>query len=154
SWTNQRFRELNFGETFPFRYDRRHNLTFAGRHELGDRWTMSGTFTYLSGARYTLPTGRLYSAQGGDLYAGLFYDYERLNNYTLRPTHRLDLSATYRLRPRRVRRSELVFGLYNAYSRLNPYYVYLDLDLNTGEPIGKEVALLPVIPSISYNVWF
>ena len=115
---------------------------------------MSGNFVFTTGAAFTLPLGRVYSAQGGDLYAGLFYDYEKLNNYRMRAYHRLDLSATYRFSAGRFKRSELVFGAYNIYSRQNPYYVFLDLDLNSGEPVGKEVALLPIVPSVTYNVWF
>ena len=154
SKTDQQFEELNFGKQFPFRYDRRHNVAITANHALSDRWSLSGNFVFTTGAAYTLPLGRVYSAQGGDLYAGLFYDYERLNNYRMRSYHRLDLSATYKLKPKRVARSELVIGAYNMYSRRNPYYVFLDLDLNTKEPLGKEVALLPIVPSISYNVWF
>ncbi len=154
SKTDQRFPELNNGKTFPFRYDRRHNVAVTGNYDLSARWKLSGNFVFTTGAAYTLPLGRVYSAQGGDLYAGLFYDYERLNNYRMRPYHRMDISATFSLRPKHVRKSQLVFSAYNIYSRTNAYYVFLDLDLKTHEPIGNEVSLLPVVPSISYNVWF
>ena len=154
SWTKQQFPELNFGRTFPFRYDRRHNLAVAAVYDLTTRWKVSADFVFTSGTAYTLPTGRLYAAQGGDLYAGLFYDYERLNNYRMRPYHRLDVAATYQLKSRRFKESELVLGLYNVYSRLNPYYVFLDVDLNTGQPIGKQVSLLPILPSVSFNFRF
>ena len=154
SRTEQEFPELNAGIRFPFRYDRRHNLAATTGYDLNDRWTLSANFVFQTGAAYTLPLGRVYSAQAGDLYAGLFYDYESLNNYRMRSYHRMDVAATYSLRPKRVRRSELVFSAYNIYSRLNPYYVFLDLDLNTGEPLGKEVSLLPIIPAVTWNLWF
>jgi len=154
SKTEQKFPELNAGRKFPFRFDRRHNLSVTSQYDLSGRWKLSGNFVFNTGAAYTLPLGRVYSAQGGDLYAGLFYDYESLNNYRMRPYHRMDVSATYSLRPKRVRKSELVFSTYNIYSRTNPYYVFLDLDLNTAEPIGKEVSLIPIVPSVTYNVWF
>lgn len=154
SWTNQKFAELNFGNTFPFRYDRRHNLTASSIYDLNDRWTLSGTFVFTSGSAFTLPTGRLFVAEGGNLYSGLFYDYERLNNYRLRPHHRLDVSATYHFKPERFKESKMVIGFYNVYNRLNPYYVFLDLDLNNNQPIGKQVSLFPIIPSVSYSFKF
>ncbi len=154
SWTKQKFSALNFGNTFPFRYDRRHNLSVSGIYELTNRWTLSSTFIFTSGSAFTLPTGRLYAAQAGNLYSGVFYDYERLNNYRLRPYHRLDISATYHFRPERFKESELVIGFYNIYSRQNPYYVFLDVDLTNGQPIGKQVSLFPILPSVSYSFKF
>ncbi|NND70848.1 MAG: TonB-dependent receptor [Rhodothermales bacterium] len=154
SWTNQKFAGLNFGRTFPFRYDRRHNLSTSGVYELNDRWTLSSTFVFTSGVAFTLPTGRVFSAEGGNLYSGLFYDYERLNNYRLRPYHRLDISATYHFKPERFKESKMVIGFYNIYNRLNPYYVFLDVDINNNQPIGKQVSLFPILPSISYSFKF
>ncbi len=151
SWTNQRFPELNRGETFPFRYDRRHNLALTSSFDVNDRWTLAANFIFTSGTAFTLPTGRLYAAQGGDLYAGLFYDYDRLNNYRMRAYHRLDVSATRSFNPKWFRESSMIISVYNLYSRLNPYYVFLELDLNTGSPVGKQVSLLPVMPSVSFN---
>jgi hypothetical protein len=49
---------------------------------------------------------------------------------------------------------EWVFGLYNAYSRLNPYFVYLEVDPRTDEPQAIQVSLLPIIPSVTYNFKF
>jgi hypothetical protein len=154
SKTEQKFAELNLGRKFPFRYDRRHNLALAGALDLTPKWKVSADFVFQTGPAYTLPTGRLFSAQAGNLYNGLFYDYERLNNYRLRSTHRLDVSATRKIGTRLFKESELVIGIYNVYSRLNPYYVFLDLDINTGEPIGKQVSLLPIVPSVSFNFTF
>ncbi|MDX1429723.1 MAG: TonB-dependent receptor, partial [Rhodothermales bacterium] len=154
SWTRQRFAELNRGESFPFKYDRRHNLAAAAVYRLGDKWSVSANFVLLSGPTYTLPVGRVYASLGGELYQGLFYDYDRVNNFRMGAYHRLDITATRRLKPWFFSEGELRFGFYNIYSRQNPYFVYLDLDLQTDEPIAKQVALLPIIPSISYNVRF
>ncbi|MBO6573943.1 MAG: TonB-dependent receptor [Rhodothermales bacterium] len=155
SWTRQRFPALNRGEVFPFRYDRRHNVSAAATYELPGKWSLSGAFVFQSGPAATLPVGRVHVSLGGELYEGLFYDYEQVNNFRMPNYHRLDVSATRTIAsPRWFDEGELVIGAYNAYSRLNPYYVYLDLDIKTGEPVAKQVALLPIVPSISYNVRF
>lgn len=154
SWTRQRFAALNAGEDFPFKYDRRHNLAVVGTYEASRRWTLGANFVFLSGPAYTLPLGRVYASLAGDLYSGLFYDYDKVNNFRLGAYHRLDVAATYHLKPRWFEEADLVISLYNIYSRLNPYFVFLDLDNQTGEPVAKQVALLPLVPSVSFNFRF
>ena len=155
AWANQRFSALNNGRKFPFKYDRRHNLAVVMTYDLSPRWSLSGNFVYRSGSAYTLPVGRLYVSQGGDLFNGLFFDYESVNNYRLRAHHRIDVAARYQLKPNRFfKESHLVFSVYNIYSRLNPYFVFLDLDTKSGEPVATQVTLLPIVPSITFNFKF
>lgn len=158
SWTWQKFDELNEGKAFPYRYDRRHNIAVAATWRWDDRWSLSGNFVFTSGGAITLPTGRVLVSGAGDLYAGIFADYTNYNNQRMGAYHRLDLNASYRrnvtwfgLKPMET---ELQFGAYNIYSRLNPYFVYLDVRADTGEPVARQVSLLPVLPSISYHITF
>jgi hypothetical protein len=101
--------------------------------------------------------GRINSYYGGSLYEGTFYVYEERNNARLKDYHRLDISATYK-RNRKIFRkeyvAELVFGVYNIYSRQNPYFVYFLVDPVTDQPKAKQVSLLPILPSLSYNFKF
>lgn len=157
SWSNQTFKDLNFGETFPFKYDRRHVLSLTGNYELSKKWNLSSVFTYSSGAPYTLPTGRVASLNSGSIFEGNYFIYEGRNNYRMNPYHRLDLSATYHHHKKIFKKPvevEWVFGLYNTYSRQNPYFVYLHLDPLKNRPIAKQVSLLPIIPSVSFNFKF
>lgn len=157
SWTNQQFEELNFGKTFPFRYDRRHNLSVVGTYELGKRWSLSATFVFSSGNVYTVPVGRIGVFYGGSLFEGNYFVYEERNNVRMNPYHRLDLAASHKRAWKLFGKdlvSEWVFSLYNTYSRLNPYFVYFEVEPRTGEPKAKQVSLLPVIPSITYNFKF
>lgn len=157
SWTNQQFDEINFGEQFPFRYDRRHVLSVVGSYKLNQRWTLSSVFVYNSGTAYTLPVGRFPAHNGPSLFEGNYYVYEGRNNQRLPSYHRLDFSAVYRTKGRLFKRdfySEWVFSVYNLYSRQNPYFVYLKVDAGTDEPKAVQVTLLPIIPSISYNFRF
>lgn len=157
SWTDQQFKDLNLGKKFPFKYDRRHNLSLVASYDLNQKWTFSADFVFYSGAAYTLPAGRVFIAGGGNLYDGNYSDYTNRNNYRLRPYHRLDVSAIYHKKRHFFGKeydSEWVFGLYNLYSRRNDYFVYLDVDVNTNLPKARRVSLLPVLPSISYNFKF
>ncbi|NHZ84337.1 MAG: TonB-dependent receptor plug domain-containing protein [Planctomycetia bacterium] len=157
SWTNQKFSELNFGKTFPFKYDRRHDLSIVGIYKLNHKWSFSSDFVFSSGNHMTLPEGRVGVYQAGGLYNGIFDVYTSRNNYQLRPYNRLDITAIYKHNLKmfgKSHQSELVLSIYNVYSRMNPYFVYLDVDATTQKPIAKQVSLLPIIPSISYNINF
>ena len=157
SWSWRQFDKLNFGEKFPFRYDRRHVLNVVGAYKLNHRWKLSGAFIYNTGIAYTLPEGRFPSVWGPSLFEGNYFIYESRNNQRLGAYHRLDVSAIRTKEGRLWGRpfiSEWVFGVYNLYSRQNPYFVYLKVDPVTDRPQAIQVTLLPIIPSISYNFKF
>ncbi|HKI87530.1 MAG TPA: hypothetical protein VKA38_00795, partial [Draconibacterium sp.] len=158
SWANQTFKELNFGKTFPYTYDKRHNISAVATYDLSKKWTFSADWVFSSGGAYTLPVGKIPVFEGGSLYDIFYYDYTRRNNYRYRPYHRLDVSFIRQNRERKLFgknfTSEWVFGVYNVYSRMNPYFVYLTVDPQTKKPSAHEVSLLPAIPSVSWNFKF
>jgi hypothetical protein len=154
SWTWRKFPQLNNGEKYPAKFDRRHDLSLVGTYELNTKWKLSGVFIYGTGNATTLPE-RFYLINGV-----LTQEYSRVNQYRLRAYHRLDLSATYTPVPKKKKRlkSSWVFSLYNMYSRLNPYFIYYDQE---GNPYDnslkvsvKQVSLFPVIPSVTWNFLF
>ncbi len=157
SRTEQQFDDLNFGKKFPFRYDRTHNLSVTGTYKLSPKWTLSSAFVFTTGAAFTLPVSRFHSNYAGSIFEGNYFVYESRNNTRMNPYHRLDVSATYKLKHRVLGKSydaEWVFGVYNVYSRLNPYFVYFQVDPLQDKPVAKQVTLLPAIPSVSYNFKF
>lgn len=157
SWTNQQFDDLNFGKIFPFKYDRRHDFSIVGIYKLSKQWTLSGDFVFTTGNAITLPEGRVNVYGGGDLYNGVFDIYTARNNYRLKSYDRLDLSLSYKHKASLFGLDfdgDLVISVYNIYSRMNPYFVYLDFDPSSKSPVAKQVSLLPIIPSISYNFKF
>lgn len=150
SKTDRKFEELNDGQPFPAKYDRRHNINFTLSYELNDRWTLSGLFVYSTGNALTIPVGR-YVINGN-----VINDYAGRNNFRMPPYNRLDLSAELKSKPGKKIQSSWVFSIYNVYSRQNPYYIYFDIegDLNEYnlEIEPKQVSLFPVLPSISYKI--
>jgi hypothetical protein len=151
SYTWRKFRSLNNGNKFPAKYDRRHDLSVVGTYEASPRWKLSAVFVYGTGSATTIPQ-RFYIVNGV-----LTQEYGDLNTYRLNAYHRLDLSATWTPKPKKNRRyrTNWVFGVYNMYSRLNPYFIYFDQE---GSPYNgtlkvqaKQVSLFPVIPSVTFN---
>jgi outer membrane receptor protein involved in Fe transport len=154
SWTKRQFEQLNNGETYFAKYDRRHDLSVVGMYELNPKWKFSAVFVYGTGNATTLPE-RFYIVEGI-----LTQEYSRINQYRLPAYHRMDLSAT--LTPKHKPGSKLetnwVFSIYNAYSRLNPYFIYFD---QTGSPFdgtlqidARQVSLFPIIPAVTWNFKF
>ncbi len=155
SWTLQKFPMLNNGETFPAKYDRRHDISIVGSYVFNKKWTVSGVFVYGSGNAITLPTSYYF------INGQIVQEYSKLNAYRLPAYHRLDLSATYtpqRSKPRKWQGS-WTFSVYNAYNRKNPYFLYVDNSGTTGGTGGitmkvMQVYILPILPSITYNFKF
>ena len=154
SWTWRKFPTLNFGEKYPAKYDRRHDMSVVAMYELSNKWKLSASFVYGTGNSATLPQ-RFYIVGGI-----LTQEYSRINEYRLPAYHRLDFSAilTPKKNIKRKWKSEWVFSVYNAYNRKNPYFIYFD---QTGSPFNgtleiqaKQVSLFPVIPAITWNVKF
>jgi TonB dependent receptor/CarboxypepD_reg-like domain/TonB-dependent Receptor Plug Domain len=153
SWTNEKFPKLNHGETFPAKYDRRHDLSLVASYTFSKKWTTSAVFVYGSGNAITLPTA-IYTIDGQPVQA-----YSNINAYRLPAYHRLDISATYtpqRSKPRKLQGS-WTFSIYNVYNRHNPYFMYVDNEGTITKGIKVtvyEVSILPIIPSITYNFKF
>ena len=154
SWTWRRFKDLNDGEKFPVKYDRRHDLSVVGNYDLNKKWKIGAVFVYGTGNAITLPE-RFYVINGV-----LTQEYSKLNQYRQKAYHRLDLSATYTPVPKKKRKvtGYWVFSIYNVYSRLNPYFIYFD---QTGSPVNgdvkveaRQVSLFPILPAVTWNFKF
>ncbi|MEY4114788.1 MAG: hypothetical protein RLZ76_1481 [Bacteroidota bacterium] len=154
AWTWRKFPELNNGNKYPAKYDRRHDLSVVGIYELNQKWKLSSVFVYATGNATSLPE-KFYLIEGV-----LTQQFSRINQYRLAPYHRLDLSATYAPTPKKERKwkHSWVFSLYNVYSRQNPYFLYYNQTgsafAGTLEVQAKQVSLFPVIPSVTYNFKF
>ncbi len=157
SKTTQLFPALNRGKEFPASFDRRHNFSLVGSYELNKHWTVSADFVFYTGRAFTLPSGRVTVPINGSLYDASYYDFSSRNNARLTNYHRLDVSFSNKKTVKMFKRHyerEWVFGAYNIYSRLNPYFVYLATNPATKLPEARQVSLLPVVPSISFNFKF
>ncbi|HEX4374276.1 MAG TPA: TonB-dependent receptor [Puia sp.] len=154
SWTWRQFPQLNNGEKYPAKYDRRHDLNIVAAYELNKHWKLSAVFVFATGNATTLPT-QFYIVEGV-----LTQEYSKINQYRLPNYHRLDLAATYTptFKPNKKIHGSWVFSIYNVYNHLNPYFIYFD---QTGNPYNgtlkvsaRQVSLFPVIPSVTWNFHF
>lgn len=147
SWTWRDFAALNGGERFPYRYDRRHDLSVAVVHRFNERIEISGAWVYGTGNAISLPVARY---EG--LYGFPIYSYEGRNGFRMAPYHRLDFGARFSKEKKRYTRHFAV-GVYNAYSRKNPFFIYAGSD-DFGNEAYKQVSLFPILPSFSWQFDF
>jgi len=161
SWTRRQFDALNDGEPFPFRYDRRHDLTATASHQFTDVTAASATWTYRSGTAVTLPTARYRTPDigpGGSLVEGYFSGlravkaYGQRNGYRMRAYHRLDLGLTFTWGDRSGFHA-LKVGVYNAYNRKNPYFLRTKRG-PSGALQGETISPLPAVPYLNYRFRF
>jgi hypothetical protein len=154
SWTWRKFKDLNGGEKYPAKFDRRHDISVVGNYELNKKWKFGAVFVYGTGNAITLPE-RFYIINGV-----LTQEYSKINQYRMKAYHRLDLSATLTPASKKHKKLESfwVFSIYNVYSRLNPYFIYFD---QTGSPYNgtlkveaKQVSLFPILPAVTWNFRF
>ncbi|MDX9883979.1 MAG: TonB-dependent receptor plug domain-containing protein [Prolixibacteraceae bacterium] len=165
AWNERKFENINSGEWYPHKFDRRHKLDIGFLYKLNGLWTCSANWTCQSGVPGSF-SGLDYPGYPGNIDYG-WHDvftnielkntdriqyYPSINQNRLPAYHRLDISFTKEWKTGKLRK-ELSFSLYNAYSRQNPYFVYAKT-YTSGRTVYKQVSLMPVLPSVSYRIRF
>lgn len=156
SWTERQFDNLNFGEVFPYKYDRRHDISVAVTHKFSEKVDIGVVWVYGTGNAVSLAKEK-YQTLGNQ--SGSYYGYgsnsvdniESRNNYRLPSYHRLDVGVNFHKKKKRYERT-WSFGVYNIYSRQNPFYIYFSNNL--GKTELTQVSIFPIIPSVSYKFKF
>ena len=165
SWTRRRFEELNEGRTFPYRYDRRHDLAVVLSRQLSGSTSFSLTWVYGTGNAATLPVAR-YDNDAEEPGAVRFplpdylphetVIYGERNGYRMAAFHHLDFSVNFGLAD--SDRHGFSLGVYNAYNRKNPFFIYFEERFNPNAGIrqyrAKQVSLFPLLPWINYRFKF
>lgn len=158
SWNFRQFDDVNFGKRYPYKYDRRHdaNLVLVNTPKKGVEYSIG--WVYGTGNAVSLPVSTYPGAYSNNSFQhGNVSYYDGRNGFRMRAYHRLDISASW-TKPKRWGERTWSIGLYNAYSRRNPFFVEFQTDFNATE--GKEekklvqYSLFPMIPSITYSFKF
>ena len=155
SWTNRQFDNLNFGKTYPFKYDRRHDISFVLVHQLKENIDVGVTWVYGTGNAVTLATQKYPSANqfdcGGFNYVQPVQYFESRNDFRMPSYHRLDIGINFKKEKKWGERT-WSFGAYNTYSRQNPFYLFFDTIGD--QTVVKQVSLFPIIPFFAYSFKF
>jgi len=161
SWSRRIFDNINRGEWFPYRYDRRHDMALVISHRYTPQIDFSASWVFGTGQSITVPVGELLSEQTSFQTA---FPWERAfplsiynvqssrNGFRMPSYHRLDLGVRFHRSGSRFDRV-LSVGTYNTYSRRNALSIYRSRN-DYGETVFKKLSILPIVPAISYQLSF
>ncbi len=157
--TNQ-FDEINKGKPFPYRYDKRHDISILGEYKFSDDGidsrSITYAFTYNTGYAVSIPDIKhhgmnIITEEGGDAWLGMFESfkqritYQTPNNYRMPAFHHFDVGYQTTRKLSKFRTRTWAFSIYNVYNRLNPWYYYpKDVKM-------MQVSMFPIIPSVSFT---
>lgn len=159
SWNKRQFDNINDGEWYYFRFDRRHDFKITGNYTLNNpKFDLSATWIFGTGNSITAPVGQFatgsitdYAVYQGRMYPRyyLFREYQARGNYRMQPYHRLDVNLNYSFKKWGLEQKASI-GFYNTYDRLNPFYIMYDSNRNR----MVSVSLFPIMPGVSYSIKF
>ena len=145
---------INFGEPFPAKYDRRHDLSITASYEFNKKIDVAATFVYGTGVCGSL------ALQYISVINGLINDWEYYyptspvhylegrNNYRMPSYQRLDLGVNFHRTFGNGHHRTISISVYNAYNRNNPFLVY-----QSGNQL-IQLSIFPIMPSLSYTYDF
>ncbi len=112
--------QINEGEAYPANFDIPNSLNVVLNYHINRRITFATIVTYQTGKPVTYPVS-IYYVNGFPVL-----DYSKRNAYRIPDYFRTDFSLTIEgnLKKQKFMHSSLIFSLYNAFGRDNPYSVY------------------------------
>lgn len=147
SKTNRTFDDINDGEPFPFRYDRRHDLTMYVKYNITPSFNVFSTWIFGSGDAFTLST---VERQGPD--GSYVSEPPGRNNIRSAYYKRFDIGLQYmKDLPGPGQKMRIDFAVQNVFNRENVYYYYVLLNPVTDRYETKEVSVFPLLPQ--FNIY-
>jgi hypothetical protein len=152
SWSDRTFPAINYGKRFPYKYDRRHDVSVVLSHQWSKKKDFSLTWVYGTGNAVSLPTATYPEYTGNGWVSGEIEFYDGRNNFRMSHYHRLDLSVSF-WKTTKWGERKWTISIYNAYNRKNPFFMDIGYDDN-GDKQVVEHTLFPIIPSVTYSFKF
>jgi len=146
--TDRQFDSINDGEPFPYKYDRRHDINFGIKYQLNDALSLTSNWTYGTGNRFSL------SIEAFNTDLGTFLTPSGRNNFVFSPFHHLDFQLNYEKVLNSANRLKLNIGIYNAYNRRNPYFIYIYRNDVTRLSEARQVSIFPILPTFNLGYSF
>lgn len=155
SWATRQFDDINFGEVYPYKYDRRHDFEITGSYKFTERFSLAASWVYSTGNAVTLGNSRYLGPSAYQNYLNETTHTPERNNFRMPSYNRLDVGLEFTKKKRRYTRT-WAFGAYNAYNRKNPFFLFTETENNNGETttVLKKAALFPVIPYFAWSFKF
>lgn len=162
---NRKIETVNFGRTFPYKYDRRHDLHLVAVYKAKKNVELSGSWVFQSAMPFTIPIAQYERTDGpvqpnipGPAWQQLPQNIDYINsrnNVRIGTYHRLDLGISWIKQKKNGNVRTWNVSVLNVYNKLNPFFYYAE-NYSTSSPNAKftGLAILPVMPSVSYSLKF
>jgi len=145
------FGQINDGNPYVSPFDKPHDFSIVANYDFTERFSVSATWVFTSGAPATFPTGRFVY---GNMVAPVYSD---RNDYRLPDYHRLDFGATLKEKekPGRKWHHSWVFSVYNVYNRHNAFSIdFEQAENDANKTVAVKTYLFGIIPSVTFNFNF
>jgi hypothetical protein len=153
SWSQRKYNEVNDGDWFYSRYDRRHNGAIVLNYQLSKRLSISGVWEFISGSRFTPIIGQYVVPTPSLGGFNLVPVYASINAVKLADTHRLDVGLKYRSKEKKKFQGEWFIGVYNTYNRATPVGIFIEPN-DDGSYRYVQPGLFGLLPFVSYGFKF
>lgn len=156
SWAYRQYDEINFGRAFPYRFDRRHDISTVIQHQLSPKWEVGFTWVFNTGNALTLQQSEYSGLSMPNVNSWLdgsrIEYYDARNSFRMPNYHRADISFTYRKQQKKYEK-RWNFSVYNLYARANPFFLAFNTDQNGNQRLyGYPLFLF--LPSAAYGIKF
>ena len=142
------FQEINEGRTFPHKYDRKHDFYAMANFDLNDYFNIAASWSYSTGSTFSLANEEFIDFKGN-----IIRETTGRNNYRFPDYHHLDFGLNFFKQFADYGFSSSL-GVYNAYNKFNPFYIYIYNNPVNNNPELKGVGLFPVLPYLTFKVNF
>jgi hypothetical protein len=156
----RQFDNMNSGQEYPFKYDRRHNISLIVNHEFSKHVQLTASWVYSTGNALTLSQGYYDQIDivNSGINDGIMYNlgqaqiYTAKNGYRMPAYHRLDVSVQF---IKEMSKGERIwsFSIYNVYNQMNPFYLFYDKN-DQGAVTLHQLTVFPFIPAFNYQFRF
>ncbi len=161
---NTKGEEISFGQRFPYKYDRRHDISIVVSHKFSKKIDISGTWVYGTGNATTLaytaypsidqePHSSNWKNDVNEIYTPNIEYITKRNNYRMPSYHRLDASINFR-KDKKWGKQIWNVSIYNIYNRQNPFMIEWDTNPVTNKKRLMQYSIFQITPSISYKIIF
>jgi hypothetical protein len=161
---NRPGQELNNGNPFPAKYDRRHDFSIVLTYKFTDWCDASATWVFCTGNTATLAMQKYpVASDDPEVYDGnsnlsntLSYVSSR-NNFRMPNYHRADISVNFHRKFKRKNCHRTInVSVYNLYNKQNPYITYTSSQYSY-QGYSKalmQLSIFPILPSVAYTLYF
>ncbi|WP_181358604.1 TonB-dependent receptor [Taibaiella chishuiensis] len=152
AWSNRTLPEVNDGLTFPYKYDRRHNVNLVLLYKLGKSIELSSVFTFQSKPRFPV---LMFRSDDNSPFTMVFRSLISESIPQPATYHRLDMGISWIKENEHKVKRILNLSIFNVYNHRNPAFYYSGYNIDQTTPVLPDKKdILPFMVALSCRLCF